>query len=65
MRVWLRALLALGIFVSADAVQAGPSTTTRAPSASVDPAALADEATQETEHRIGLDKRSVATCSGD
>ena len=57
MRVWILALLALGIFVSGDAAQAGPSTTTRDLSASADPATLTDEATQESEDRIGLDKR--------
>ena len=57
MRVWILALLALGIFVGADAATAGPSTTARDPAASADPATLTDEATQETEDRIGLDKR--------
>lgn len=57
MRVCILALLALGIFVSADAATAGPSTTPRAVTASVDPATLSDEATRETEDRIGLDKR--------
>jgi Putative peptidoglycan binding domain len=47
----------LGILVSADAAKAGPSTTPRELVASVDPATFADEATQETEDRIGLDKR--------
>ena len=56
MRFWILALLALSIFIRADAAQAGPSTTTRDPSASTDPATLTDEATQETEDRIGLDK---------
>ena len=57
MRVWILALLALGIFVGADAAQAGPSTTTRDLTASADPATLTDEATRETEDRIGLDKK--------
>ena len=57
MRVWILALLALGIFVSADAAQAGPSTTTRDATASADPATLTDEATRESEDRIGLDKK--------
>ena len=35
----------------------GPSTTTRDLSASADPATLTEEATQETEDRIGLDKK--------
>jgi hypothetical protein len=43
--------------VSADAAKAGLSTTTRDLSASVDPAIFTDEATRETEDRIGLDKR--------
>ena len=56
MRVLMLASV-LGILVSADAAKAGPSTTPRDLSASADPATLADEATQETEDRIGLDKR--------
>jgi peptidoglycan hydrolase-like protein with peptidoglycan-binding domain len=57
MRVLILALSVLGILVSADAAKAGPSTTTRNLPASADPATLADEATQETEDQIGLDKR--------
>jgi peptidoglycan hydrolase-like protein with peptidoglycan-binding domain len=71
MRVLILALSVLGILIGADAAKAGPSTTDRDPStsvdqaatsASVDQAAPADEATQqeatqETEDRIGLDKR--------
>jgi peptidoglycan hydrolase-like protein with peptidoglycan-binding domain len=57
MRVLILALSVLGILVSADAAKAGPSTTTRNLSASADPATFADEATQETEDQIGLDKR--------
>ena len=57
MRVLILALSVLGILVSADAGKAGPSTATRDLSTSVDPAILADEATQETEDRVGLDKR--------
>ena len=56
MRVLILALSVLGILVSADAAKAGPSTTDRDVLASVDPAIFADEATQETEDRIGLDK---------
>ena len=56
MRVLILALSVLGILVSADAAKAGPSTTARDLSASVDPATFADEATQETEDQIGLDK---------
>jgi peptidoglycan hydrolase-like protein with peptidoglycan-binding domain len=68
MRVLILALSVLGILVSANAANAGLSTTTRDLSASADPAApvdpatsvdqaaLTDEATQETEDQIGLDK---------
>jgi peptidoglycan hydrolase-like protein with peptidoglycan-binding domain len=56
MRVLILALSVLGILVSADAAKAGLSTTTRDLSASADPAAFTDEATQETEDQIGLDK---------
>jgi peptidoglycan hydrolase-like protein with peptidoglycan-binding domain len=68
MRVLILALSVLGILISADAAKAGLSTTTRdqsasvepavsvEPAASVDPVAFTDEATQETEDRIGLDK---------
>ena len=56
MRVLILALSVLGILVSADAAKAGPSTTVRDLSASVDPATFADEATQESEDQIGLDK---------
>jgi peptidoglycan hydrolase-like protein with peptidoglycan-binding domain len=57
MRVSMLGLLFLGILVSADAGNAGPSTATRDLSASVDQATTSEEATQETEDRIGLDKR--------
>lgn len=57
MRVWILALSVLGILVGANAATAGPSTTARDPAASADPATPADEATQESEDRIGLDKR--------
>ena len=56
MRVFILALSVLGILVSADAAKAGPSTTIRNLSASVDPATFTDEATQEAEDQIGLDK---------
>lgn len=56
MRVLILTLAVLGILVSADAAKAGLSTTTREVSASADPAALTDEATQQTEDQIGLDK---------
>ena len=57
MRVLILALSVLGILVSADAAKAGPSTIARDLSAFVDPATFADQATQETEDQIGLDKR--------
>src|SRR4051794_33952001 len=60
MRVFILALpvafAVLGIFGSADTTKAGPSTTARELTATADPAAPADEATQETEDQIGLDK---------
>jgi peptidoglycan hydrolase-like protein with peptidoglycan-binding domain len=56
MRVLILALSVLGILVSADAAKAGLSTTTRDLSASVDPAIFTDEATQETEDQVGLNK---------
>ena len=56
MRVLILALSVLGILVSADAAKAGPSTATRNLSASVDQATFTDEATQETEDQIGLNK---------
>jgi peptidoglycan hydrolase-like protein with peptidoglycan-binding domain len=46
----------LGMLVSADAAKAGPSTTIRDLSASVDPVTFTDEATRETEDQIGLNK---------
>ena len=57
MRVLMLALSVLGILVIADAAKASPSTTMRDLSASVDPATFTDQATQETEDQIGLDKR--------
>ena len=61
MRVLILALSALGILIGADAAKAGPSTTARDLSASVEQAPTVEEttqeeATQETEDRIGLDK---------
>jgi peptidoglycan hydrolase-like protein with peptidoglycan-binding domain len=56
LRVFILALSVFGILVSAGVAKAGPSTTDRDLLASVDPAAFADEATQETEDQIGLDK---------
>ena len=57
MRVFILALSVVGVLVSANVAVAGPSTTERDLVASVDPAIVADEATQETEDQIGLDKR--------
>jgi peptidoglycan hydrolase-like protein with peptidoglycan-binding domain len=61
MRALIVAFSILGILIGAEA-KAGPSTTDRDLSGSVDQAAPAEqatqeEATQETEDRIGLDKR--------
>jgi peptidoglycan hydrolase-like protein with peptidoglycan-binding domain len=56
MRVLILALSVLGILVIADAAKASPSTTVRDPSASVDPATFTDQATQQTEDQIGLDR---------
>jgi len=56
MRVWILTLSVLCILAGPEAATAGPSTTAR--DISADPAAVTDEATQETEDRIGLDKRT-------
>jgi len=56
LRVFILALSILGILVSANVAKAGPSTTDRELVASVDSATSADEATQETEDQIGLNK---------
>ena len=56
MRVFILALSVLGILVSANVAKAGPSMTDRDLLASADPGTVAQEATQETEDRIGLDK---------
>ena len=56
MRVLILALSVLGLLVIADAAKASPSTTVRDPSASVDPATFTDQATQQTEDQIGLDR---------
>ena len=56
MRVLILALSMLGILLSTDAVKAGLSTTTRDLSESADAAIFTDDATQETEDRIGLDE---------
>ena len=56
MRVFIIALSVLGLFVGANVAKAGPSTADRELLASVDPATFAQEATQETEDQVGLDK---------
>ena len=56
MRVLILAVSVVGILVGANGAKAGPSTTDRYTLASVDPAASADEATQETEDQIGFDR---------
>ena len=56
MRVLILALSVLGILISADGAKGGLSTINRDLLASVDPATFTDEATQETEDQIGLDK---------
>ena len=56
MRALIFTLSVLGILGSVDAAKAGPSTTMRGLSASLDPATFADETTQGTEDQIGLDK---------
>jgi peptidoglycan hydrolase-like protein with peptidoglycan-binding domain len=62
MRFWVLALLLVGFLVGADAAKAGLSTTTRDMSAAIEPVNLTDqsakeEATQETEDQIGLNRR--------
>jgi len=56
LRVFILALSVLGILVGAHVATAGPSMTDRDLLASADPGTIAQEATQETEDRIGLDK---------
>jgi hypothetical protein len=56
LRVFIIALSVLGFLVGANIAKAGPSTAYRELLVSVDPAVVADEATQETEDQIGLDK---------
>jgi hypothetical protein len=56
LRVFILALSVLGILVNANVARAGPSMTDRDLPASADPGTSAQEATQETEDRIGLDK---------
>jgi len=56
LRVFILALSVFVILVSANVVKAGPSMTNRDLLASADPATFVDEATQETEDRVGLDR---------
>jgi hypothetical protein len=56
LRAFILSVSVLGILVSANLAKAGPSTTDRDLLASVDPGTSAQEATQETEDQIGLDK---------
>ena len=56
MRVFILVWFVLAILVSANIAKAGPSTTNRDLLASADPATFVEEATQETEDLIGLDK---------
>jgi peptidoglycan hydrolase-like protein with peptidoglycan-binding domain len=56
LRVFILALSVLGILAGANLAIAGPSTADRELVASLDPATSADEATQETEDQIGLNK---------
>jgi Putative peptidoglycan binding domain len=56
LRVFILALSVLAILVSVNVAKAGPSTADRELVASVDPATTADEATQEAEDQIGLNK---------
>jgi peptidoglycan hydrolase-like protein with peptidoglycan-binding domain len=56
LRAFILALSVLGILAGANLAIAGPSTADRELVASLDPATSADEATQETEDQIGLNK---------
>ena len=56
LRVFILALSVFGILASANVAVAGPSMTDRGLLASADPAAFVDDATQETEDQIGLNK---------
>jgi peptidoglycan hydrolase-like protein with peptidoglycan-binding domain len=56
LRAFILSVSVLGILVSANLAKAGPSTTDRDLLASVDSGTIAQEATQETEDQIGLDK---------
>jgi peptidoglycan hydrolase-like protein with peptidoglycan-binding domain len=56
LRVFILVLSVFGILVSANVAKAGPSVIDRDLLASTDPATLAQEATQETEDLLGLDK---------
>jgi peptidoglycan hydrolase-like protein with peptidoglycan-binding domain len=56
LRVFILVLSVLGILVSTNVAKAGPSMTDRDQLASVDPATSVQEATQETEDQLGLNK---------
>jgi len=56
LRLFILAFSVFAILVSANVAKAGPSTTNRDLLASADQATLVDEATQESEDLIGLDK---------
>ena len=56
MRIFILAFSVFAILVNANVAKAGPSTTNRDLLASADQATLVDEATQESEDLIGLDK---------
>jgi peptidoglycan hydrolase-like protein with peptidoglycan-binding domain len=56
MRVLILTLSVLGILVGVNAAKAGLITAAREVSVSVEPSALTDEATQQTEDQIGLNK---------
>jgi hypothetical protein len=56
LRIFILAFSVFAILVSANVAKAGPSTTNRDLLASADQATLVDEATQESEDLIGLDK---------
>lgn len=54
MRAAILVLLILGVVVSAPSAKAGLSATPRDTTASIEPATLTDEATQQSEDQIGL-----------
>lgn len=56
MRVFILALCVSGILATANIAMAGPTLTNRDVVASADPATLAQDANQQTEDQLGLDK---------